>query len=99
MFARMGIYEIPPDRRVDARASFQEAIARIRESPGLERAYLLLGTESGRAVTITLWEDREAMAASRVSASRLRSGAAAAVGGEVVIVDEFEVVADRSGSS
>jgi heme-degrading monooxygenase HmoA len=93
MFARVAIYEIPEDRQGEARTGFQEAIRRIREVPGLAEAYLLLGTESGRAVTITLWENREAMAASRVVASRLRGDAAAAVEGNVVSVEEFEVAA------
>jgi heme-degrading monooxygenase HmoA len=93
MFARVAIYEVPEDRQGEARTGFQEAIRRIREVPGLADAFVLLGTESERAVTITLWDSREAMAASRVVASRLRSEAAAAVDGDVVSVEEFEVVA------
>jgi heme-degrading monooxygenase HmoA len=92
MFARVSTYEIPEDQRGKAEASFREAIAHIRESPGLEDAYLLLGCESARAITITFWEDQGTMAASRVSASRARSEAADAVGGDVLSVDEFEVV-------
>jgi heme-degrading monooxygenase HmoA len=95
LFARVGIYEIPADRHEEARASFQEAIARIREVPGLTDAYFLLGTDSERAITITLWDDHAAMAASRVTASRLRGDASALVGGDVLSVEEFEVVADR----
>lgn len=99
MFARVGIYEIPADRLEEARAGFREAIARIGESPGLKDAFFLLGTESDRAITITLWEDHEAMAASRVAASRLRSDAAASVDGAVVSVDEFEVIQGANGSA
>lgn len=95
--ARVAIYEVPEDRLAEARAGFEDAIARIREAPGLRDAYLLLGTESARAVTITFWESGEAMAASRVVASRLRSEAAAAAGGNVLSVDEFEVVAAADG--
>jgi len=91
MFARAAVYEVPAGRLGEARAGFEDAIARIRESPGLKDAYLLLGTESDRVVTITFWEDHAAMTASRVSASHLRSEAAAAVGGHVVSVEEFEV--------
>jgi heme-degrading monooxygenase HmoA len=99
MFARVGIYEVPADRTGEVRASYQEAIARIRESPGLADAYFLLSLEGGRAITITLWEDHEAMAASRVAASRLRIDASAAVGGDVVSVDEFEVITGPDGSA
>jgi heme-degrading monooxygenase HmoA len=96
MFARVSVYEGSPDARGEAETRFREAIARIRESPGLVDAYFLLGTESDRAITITLWEDHAAMAASRVVASRLRSEAAAAAGVEVLSVEEFEVLATES---
>jgi heme-degrading monooxygenase HmoA len=94
MFARVSIYDVPPDRRAEARANFESAIERIREVEGLEDAQLLMGCDSDRAVTITFWESHGAMAASRVVASRLRSEAAASVDGEVVSVEEFEVVSE-----
>ena len=92
LFARLAVYEVPEGVEATARAGFEAALERIREAPGLHEGYVLLGTESSRAVTITFWESQEAMAASRVVASRARSEAVAAVGGEVVSVDEFEVV-------
>jgi heme-degrading monooxygenase HmoA len=95
MFARVSIYEIPQDRRAEARANFESAIARIRETEGLTNAQFLLACESDRAVTITFWETQEAMAASRVVASRLRSEAAASVDGDVLSVEEFEVVSQE----
>ncbi|HSL64575.1 MAG TPA: antibiotic biosynthesis monooxygenase [Gaiellaceae bacterium] len=99
MFARLATYDVPEGREGAARAAFREAVARIRECRGLVDAYVLLATEGGRTVTITLWEDRAAMAESRVVASRLRSEAAASLGGDVVSVDEFEVVADGDGTT
>jgi heme-degrading monooxygenase HmoA len=92
MFARVSIYDIPQDRREEARANFNSAVARIRETEGLASAQFLLGCDSDRAVTVTFWETHAAMAASRVAASRLRSEAASSVGGDVVSVEEFEVV-------
>jgi heme-degrading monooxygenase HmoA len=92
MFARISMYDIPQDRRGEAQANFTSAVARIRETEGLQNAYFLLGCDSDRAVTVTFWESRETMAASRVKASRLRSDAASSVGGDVVSVEEFEVV-------
>ena len=91
-FARLAIYDIPEDMQAEARAGFEQAIERIRDVAGLHEAYLLVGTESGRAVTITFWESSEAMAASRVVASRVRTEAATAVDGEIVSVEEFEIV-------
>jgi len=94
MFARVSIYDIPQDRRSEGQANFKSAVARIREMEGLINAHFLLGCDSDRAVTITFWESREAMAASRVIASRLRSEATSSVGGDVVSVEEFEVVSE-----
>ena len=91
MFARISIYDIPQDRRDEAQANFKSAVARIRETEGLLKAHVLLGRDSNRAVTITFWESLEAMAASRVVASRLRSEAASSVSGDVLSVEEFEV--------
>jgi heme-degrading monooxygenase HmoA len=92
MFARVAIYDVPAERLAEAREGFKAAVAGIRDLRGLNDAYVLLSDESGRAVTITLWEDHDAMAASRVVASHLRSDATAAVDASVVSVDEFEVV-------
>lgn len=92
MFARVSIYDIPQDRRGEAQVNFSSAVARIRETEGLVNAHFLLGCDSNRGITVTYWESRQAMAASRTKASGLRSDAASSVGGDVVSVEEFEVV-------
>jgi heme-degrading monooxygenase HmoA len=97
MFARVAMYDIPADRIDDATESFQQALDEIRGMTGLAGAYLLVSTDSGRAVTMTLWESRAEMEASRVTASRLRSEAAGALGGSVVNADEYEVTVQESG--
>ena len=95
MYARVSIYEVPQDRRGEAEASFASALTRIREVDGLQKAQFFLGCDSERAVTITFWESQGAMAASRVAASRLRSDAASSVDGDVLSVEEFQVVVDE----
>ena len=92
MFARVSIYDIPQDRRGEAQVNFSSAVAQIRETEGLVNAHFLLGCDSNRGITVTYWESRQAMAASRTKASGLRSDAASSVGGDVVSVEEFEVV-------
>jgi hypothetical protein len=47
-------------------------------------------------LTVTFWESRQAMEASEVGASRLRSVAINAVEGEVQAVDRCEVAIDFS---
>jgi hypothetical protein len=98
VFARASIYDIPEGRTADAKASFAEALEAIAVSPGLSEALFLVSRESNRGIALTFWADHEAMAASRVAATRLRSAAIDAVGGEVVSVDEFEVAVRATGT-
>lgn len=91
MVARVSVYEFPDDRAGEAVDRFGGAIAEIRQLEGLQEVYFLVSQESGRAITMTLWEDYRAADASRVTASRLRSEAAREVDGSVVSVEEFEV--------
>jgi hypothetical protein len=91
VFARVSIYDIPENRTAYAAASFAGDLETISSSRGLSEALFLVSRESNRGIALTLWDDQEAMSASRVLASRLRSAAIEAVGGEVVAVDEFEV--------
>ncbi len=93
MFARVSTYEIPVDRMDEATETFRQAINRIRELAGLVGAHLLVSAESGRLLTMTLWETRAAMEASRVAASRLRSDAVRPFDGSVVSTEEYEVAA------
>jgi heme-degrading monooxygenase HmoA len=99
MFARVSKYDLPAERAHEAAAAFRDAIERIRTLNGLERALLLLPRDGGGAVTITLWETATAMEASRVAASRARSVAANAVGGEVTSTEEYEVSVDVGGTA
>lgn len=98
MFARLSVYDIPSDRREEADAGFREAIGRIRESQGFVDAFFLFGVESDRAAAFTIWESFDSMAASRVAASMLRGEAARSAGGEVVSVEEFEIVSRTSAA-
>ena len=90
MFARVAVYEIPGHRVEEAVGSFREAIDQIPRT-GLEEVLVLISPESDRALTITLWDKQDAMEASRIAASRLRSDAAKVVDGSVQSVVEYEV--------
>jgi heme-degrading monooxygenase HmoA len=99
MFARMAVYEIPGHRVEEAIASFRKAIDQIRDMGGLQEIYVLMSRESDRALTMSLWDRRDAMEASRIKASRLRDEAATAVEGSVQSVVEYEVaVHERIGT-
>ena len=92
MFARVGTYDVPEGNGENVREAFREALAGIGALPGFEEALLLHACDDKRAITITFWDDRDSLSGSRVAATRLRSEAARAVDGDVVGVDEFEVV-------
>jgi len=91
MFARVSMYEIPGERAHEAVASFKDALETIAAARGFEEAYFFISRDANRGLALTLWEDHEGMAASHVSATRLRGEAVRAVDGEVVLVDEYEV--------
>lgn len=59
--------------------------------PGI---YYLLGKED-TSLSITLWEDEEALKASRPAADRIRSETTAEQNMETIAVDEFEVLTEQ----
>lgn len=97
MVARVSVYDIPGERSDEAAASFSSALDTIAHVPGFDHAYFLVSTEAGRGIAVTFWASHDAMAASRVTATRLRGDAARAVDGEIVLVDEFEVAVRVDG--
>ncbi len=98
MFARVAVYEVPGHRMNEAVESFREAVAKLSEMHP-EEILVLVSPEDGRALTLSLWEQRGAMEASRMTATRLRGDAARAVDGAVQSVVEYEVaIRERIGS-
>jgi heme-degrading monooxygenase HmoA len=97
VFARVSSYEVPPERANDATHSFEHAIGQIRAMNGLAAAYLLVNAETGRVLTMTLWDTAAAMEASHVTASRLRTEAVRTVDGNVISIEEYEVAARELG--
>jgi hypothetical protein len=98
MFARVAVYEIPGRRMDEAIVSFGKALDEIREM-GPEELYVLVSPEDDRALTMSLWNRADAMEASRMKSSRLRSDAASVVDGSVQSVVEYEVaIHERIGS-
>ena len=61
MFARVSTYQGETERLLEGFRRTTEPLAQLA---GFERAYFLTDAPAGRAMTITLWESRDAMAAS-----------------------------------
>ena len=91
MFARLVRYSVEPERCEEALASFREAAGEIREIDGILGVYVMADGDSGRIITLTLWEDREKLEASEVRASALRQEALRAVEGEIDSVERLRV--------
>jgi heme-degrading monooxygenase HmoA len=94
MFARLARYRIPGERLDEAAAAFATAAEQLREIDGNTGGYLLVDRDNETATTVTFWENRAALEASEVQASRLRAEAIGGVEGEVMAVDRCEVALD-----
>ena len=99
MFARVARYTIPEDKLEEGIEAFRAAAEEISQLEGTTGGYLLIDRDNCTALTVTFWENRVAMEASEVKASRLRSAAVAEVGGEIQAVDRCEVALDFSEQS
>jgi heme-degrading monooxygenase HmoA len=85
------MYEVPAEKSDAAADTFREVIGEIRKLNGLVTAYVLMHTDSGRLITMTVWENADVMAASRMTATRLRGDAIRALDGDVLSTEEYEV--------
>ena len=92
MFARVSTVTVPRDRAEDAARGFGSVLDTLRGIDGVREAFLLVDRSSGKGMTITLWEDENALRASEEAANALREQAARSAGGTIEQVDRYEVV-------
>jgi len=90
MHARVTTLSGSPDNAEAGIANFRDNVVPYAKSDG-RGAILLINRESGKAVSVTLWEDEEAMRASEESANALRADAAQQMGAEQPTVERYEV--------
>lgn len=102
MHARISVYELPGDRIGEATESFRAALDEIATLDGFREGFFLVCPDEDRATALTVWESHDAMEASRVTASRVRTEAARSVDGCVISAQEYDVaihtVGDRAGA-
>ncbi len=91
VYARLSTYELPDAADRDAEEAFREALRGIDECQGVAEGMYLVSCDGGRALTLTVWDSRAEMEASRVKAAHLRTDAAHKVDAAVVQSEEFEV--------
>lgn len=88
MFARVSTYRPAPD---NTGAPTEETVSQVLALPGCKGIYYLLGKEN-TSLSITLWDDEDALAGSRQAADQIRSETSAEQHMEVLGVDEFDVL-------
>ncbi len=85
MFARVSTYHRPPEQLTDAAVDNLRAkiLPSISALDGFRGVLLLVDSESGRQLSVTLWESEEARRASQESAKQVREEAAKTMSAEV----------------
>ncbi|MGW3625254.1 antibiotic biosynthesis monooxygenase [Streptomyces sp. NPDC000880] len=92
MFARLSTYQgSPVPAEGDLTANWEAIVKQVQEVPGFRGVYYLVDRTSGKATSLTLWDDQQAMQASEDRATRLREEVAQREGQRVVSVERFEV--------
>ena len=90
MFARVSAYHADEDSQ-KLMTAFQETIGPLQVVEGFSHAYFLIDKDTGRAVSMTIWESEDAIGASAAGAEERRDRRAEISGASVDSVDHFEV--------
>jgi hypothetical protein len=88
MFALVSTYRPSPD---STGKPSEETVQQVLGVPGCRGIYYLLGKEN-TSLALTLWDDEDALAASRPVVDRIRAETTAKQHMEILSVDEFEVL-------
>ena len=91
MYARVSFYDMGGASRDDAVRSFEGATNAVEQMEGNEGGMLLVSPEGDKAVTITLWENEDALRATEQQANQVRQQAAEGAGMTVRGIEAYEV--------
>lgn len=91
MFARVSTYRPAPGT---TGSPSDETVDRVLGLPGCLGIYYLLGKDN-KSLSISLWDDEEALAASQQAADKIRSETSAEQHMQILDVEEFEVLTRR----
>jgi len=98
VFARVSTYRGDPGQ-IDGGLNYarENIVPRVQQVDGFEGVYYLVDRESGKALSITLWESEEALRASEEEANQLRSESADSASATIESVERYEVgISERS---
>jgi heme-degrading monooxygenase HmoA len=92
MFARVSTFQGPPDHTAEGlRVAREQVLPAAKLMDGFKGIYLLYDQESGKSLSLTLWETEADMRASEEAANRVRAQSAEASGERVINVERYEV--------
>ena len=96
MFARVSTFQGPPDQTAEGiRLAREQILPAARLMDGFKGIYLLYDRESGKSLSVTLWETEADMQASEEAASQVRDQSAEASGDKVIDVKRYEVALQK----
>jgi hypothetical protein len=92
VFARVSTFRGDP-AQIDQGINYirESVLPSVRPDEGLEGVYHLVDRQSGKAISITLWESEEAMRATEEEANQLRAEIANAANATIESVETYEV--------
>lgn len=91
MHARVSTYQADdpdPDRLIEG---FESVSAELEQMDGFSHAYFMVDRESGKALSVTIWESEDALRASSTKADELRRKGTQPSGASIVSVDQYEI--------
>jgi len=92
MFARVSQYAVSPEHlQRGHRAIEDHVVPALEMQPGYDGGLLLGNPESGKMLTVTLWEDEQAMHATDEASYWFRAFSAEAAEGKVTDIETYEV--------
>ncbi len=81
MFARVTTVQGAPDRVEEGIRQFREqAVPLVQGQPGFAGAYLLVNSQSGKGLAVSLWESEAAMTGSAAAVEPVRERTTQAMG-------------------
>jgi hypothetical protein len=96
MFARVSQFNVRPERLQQGRRAVEDhVLPALRMQAGYSGGLFLGNPESGKVLTVSLWENEEAMHATDEASYWFRTFGAEAAGGTVTDVETYEVYRAR----
>ncbi len=91
MLARVITSEVAPGQLDGAIALARDQLPAAAQRPGFRGFYLLTDAETGRVMTISLWETQEQLDAVEAGAAEIRREEAPSLGAPSMSVETYEV--------